>query len=468
MPQRQPMDDLVVILPGITGSALSVKGKAVWDVSGSAVVNGVRALGRSVDKLRLPDGFGNTLPIGEQEGEPEDGVHATRLIGGLHFIPGVWSPVKGYEPLVRYFLDEFVAFRSGEGRPGNLLEFPYDWRLSNVVSARRLLSAIGPELETWRRQDGKADAKLVLVCHSMGGLVARWFLEKLGGWEYTRWLITIGTPYQGSMMAVDALGNGLRKGPKWFGKNLTPLVRSFPSMYELLPAYKCWDTGNGSLARLVDARGHGLDAAMLAAGAKFHDELSAAVAARPERGYRTMAIKGVTQPTFLTAKAGAGRIELVRSYGGTDKGGDGTVPRPSAHPPEWASELDGEVIGYSQRHAALQETPAVLTQLFTRLTAARLGAFMGEEDFGLDLPHSLQAGEDLRVEGFSKHSNLPVQLTVTGYETREGLAQSFMSPLGEGSYEATFGGLPPGAYEIEATGPVGTVTSVRDVFVIWP
>ena len=46
----------------------------------------------------------------------------------------------------------------------------------------------------------------------MGGLVARWFLEVLGGWEVTRRLITIGTPYQGAIGALDTLCNGVAKG----------------------------------------------------------------------------------------------------------------------------------------------------------------------------------------------------------------------------------------------------------------
>jgi pimeloyl-ACP methyl ester carboxylesterase len=44
----------------------------------------------------------------------------------------------------------------------------------------------------------------VLVCHSMGGLIARWFAEKEGGAPLIRSLITIGTPHRGSLNSSHA------------------------------------------------------------------------------------------------------------------------------------------------------------------------------------------------------------------------------------------------------------------------
>src|SRR5271166_4470716 len=349
MPQRQPMQDLVVIVPGITGSALALRKKPVWSLSGRAITRGVITLGRNVKHLRLPDGFGDSLPVQPGQGEPDDGVCATGLMGDLHVIPGVWSPIKGYSQLVRYFEDQFTATQTSPDQPGNLVQFAYDWRLSNVVSARRLAKTAETALKQWQEHSNNPDAKLVLVCHSMGGLVARWFLEKEAGWEKTRWLITVGTPYQGSMMSVDALSNGLSKGLGPFQVNLTELVQSFPSMYELLPTYECYDPGSGKLQRLTDTSGLGLSTKMVDSAAKFHTLLAEAVASRPDRAYNTMAIKGVGQPTYQTGRARAHGVELLQSRDGVDYGGDGTVPRPSAHPPEWELETSGDTIGYSQR-----------------------------------------------------------------------------------------------------------------------
>src|SRR4030042_1258767 len=43
--------------------------------------------------------------------------------------------------------------------------------------------------------------KVDLVCHSMGGLVARWCVEKLGGDQYVDDIVTLATPHQGTLMS---------------------------------------------------------------------------------------------------------------------------------------------------------------------------------------------------------------------------------------------------------------------------
>jgi pimeloyl-ACP methyl ester carboxylesterase len=43
--------------------------------------------------------------------------------------------------------------------------------------------------------------KVDLVCHSMGGLVARWCVEKLGGDQYVDDIVTLATPNQGTLMS---------------------------------------------------------------------------------------------------------------------------------------------------------------------------------------------------------------------------------------------------------------------------
>lgn len=107
-------------------------------------------------------------------------------------------------------------------RPANLVTMPYDWRLSNRYNGRRLKSIVEPALERWRAQGGEfADAKLVFICHSMGGLVARWYLEREDGAEVTRRLVTLGTPYRGALCALDQLVNGVRKGIGPFKVNLS-------------------------------------------------------------------------------------------------------------------------------------------------------------------------------------------------------------------------------------------------------
>ena len=467
--ERQGLRDVVVVIPGITGSVLTTDDGDVWGLSGRAIMRGIVTLGRSVDRLRLPEGFGHSLPEHEGEGEADDGIRATGLMSDLHVIPGLWSPIKGYSALTGFFRDRFEVTPPSETSPGNLIEFPYDWRLSNVVSARRLAAAVVPALEAWRIQNGDPEAKLVLVCHSMGGLVARWFLEVLGGWELTRWLITVGTPYQGASNSLDALVNGLSKGLGPIRKDLTDLARSFPSMYELLPTYPCLDIGGGEMQGLTQAGGLGLDVDMLESAALFHSRIDENVRKRPDRGYGIVAVKGIFQPTSQSARVGPDGIEPVQSYGGIDRGGDGTVPRPSAHPPEWGDEGGGMTVGASQRHATLQETEGVLAQLFLRLTG-RLGTFMGGQQVAMELPNLVQAGHPLVVDVSADESTLGLNATVMHHDEAVPVVDpKLLVNLGEGRYRATFDDLAPGTYQVTVASAVPTtaVEPVSDLTIVW-
>lgn len=50
-----------------------------------------------------------------------------------------------------------------------------------------------------------------LVGHSLGGLVARWYVQELGGEHYVDHCVTIGTPHDGTYMAYLGLGETARE-----------------------------------------------------------------------------------------------------------------------------------------------------------------------------------------------------------------------------------------------------------------
>ena len=88
----------------------------------------------------------------------------------------------------------------------------------------------------------------------MGGLVARYFLECMDWWKYTRALITFGTPYRGSLNTIlDFLANGFVKKVGPFKMlDLSELLRSLTSVYQLLPIYPCVYSGTGTLTRVAE------------------------------------------------------------------------------------------------------------------------------------------------------------------------------------------------------------------------
>ena len=215
--------DVVVILPGISGSALAKNGTEVWGTAVDTIARAIATRGDSIRSLALG------APDDPNIDDLGDGVEATHLIPDVHMIPGLWK-IDGYSGL-RARLQTALELELNR----NLFDFPYDWRRDNRVSGRKLQCLCHSWLQNWRETSGNSDAKLVLVGHSMGGLVARYFLEVLGGWKDTRALITFGTPYRGSLNAVGYLANGYAKSIGPLDIDLSETLRSFTAVYQLLP-----------------------------------------------------------------------------------------------------------------------------------------------------------------------------------------------------------------------------------------
>jgi len=55
-----------------------------------------------------------------------------------------------------------------------------------------------------------ADERFCIVAFSMGGLIARYYLQCLNGMVRTQTLITLGTPHNGSALAFFRIGDGFR------------------------------------------------------------------------------------------------------------------------------------------------------------------------------------------------------------------------------------------------------------------
>jgi pSer/pThr/pTyr-binding forkhead associated (FHA) protein len=122
-------------------------------------------------------------------------------------------------------------------RENNFIEFAYDWRQDVRQSARELARLI---------EGLKLDAPITLIAHSLGTLVSRYYVERLGGKNKVGRLVLIGGPHQGVpkiaanlLTGVDLLPFGL------MGKKLTEIIETFPSCYQILPLYPCGVDQNG-------------------------------------------------------------------------------------------------------------------------------------------------------------------------------------------------------------------------------
>ncbi len=188
--------------------------------------------------------------------------------------------------------------------------FPYDWRLG--------IDELGSALASYIVSEGRP---VVLIAHSMGGLIARIATNQLPKRNVLK-LIMLGTPNQGSFAPVQAL-----RGTYPFVRKLARLDRrhspeylaakvfcTFPGLYHMLPA-----TQGRSMLDLLDPR------SWPGKEPKPHPELLRQVAEARERlaapDARMANIVGVNRETVVTVRRKSSGFEY-----GSSVNGDGTVP----------------------------------------------------------------------------------------------------------------------------------------------
>ncbi len=452
------MRDIVVCLPGIMGSVLQKDGVDVWNISGNALLSALRTFGNSIQDIKLEEDPPGVDDLG-------DGITAPKVIQDVHLIPGFWK-IDGYTKMMEYIAKTFDV------TPGrNLFAFPYDWRRDNRHSAHRLQRESHDWLKNWRASSGAKDAKLVLVGHSMGGLISRYFLECLDGWRETRSLVTFGTPHRGSLNALDTLGNGLKI--KFF--DLTEVARSFTSIHQLLPTYPCYDGGDRHLKRVDAADIPHLDRAKATAALGFHSEIADAVEAHGKEQayldgrYEFGRIAGINQPTKQSAVRDGDRLKFLRTIAGDDPGGDGTVPRPSATPLEY--EDDSGATFSAEVHGSLQNDDHLLLQMTGVLTGNTIdwGRYRGAIpmiDVSLDVDDLYDPADPVVVRA-KPDRDLAEGLVVVAedVESREESARQQLSKREDGWHEAEIGPMSEGVYRVTVFG-AGAVEPVTDLVTV--
>ncbi|MFD8820989.1 esterase/lipase family protein [Streptomyces sp. NPDC059605] len=450
-------NDLVVFVPGIMGSVLrDVEGKDVWNLTPGVAGSVLFGLERYFERLTLPPGIGNEAP-------ETPAPHALSPHGLLKE-PRIWPglmPHVAYKKLARHL----AGLASGR-----MVVFPYDWRLSNRHSAGLLKAFVERELSRWTEEccglgeSGERAPKVVFVCHSMGGLVARYYLEVLGGRETARSLVTIGTPYAGAVKAVQALtgtfpGRKFRAVPARLRDRLIEAARSMPAVHQLLPTYQCVD-GHPGGTRLEDVSVPDLDTAMVRDAFDFRRELASHIrdnaaadraSGRPD-AYQLFASGGRGEPTDVLLRLSAGQLTYADRFpGDTRWQGDGTVPCLSATPPDWA---DGARVDWFRLgHTALPNDVLLHRQLLDRYEALEHRPYQTlSMGFGVDVPEAVAKGEPLEVAAVSEEDGLFLEGRLVSPATGEVLERRRVLPVDDGGYRAVFD-PPPGLWLVEVEAP---------------
>src|SRR5207344_739973 len=125
---------------------------------------------------------------------------------GLFRVSLAGYQVDPYSSFLMY-LDRYTqVMRLARQRPLDVLVFPYDWRLDGTLSAQLLGEAIRRRWWSQGMPSEVAQADRVLIfAHSLGGLLARYYVEQLGGHRLVRHLVTAGTPHRGGPIAYGIL-----------------------------------------------------------------------------------------------------------------------------------------------------------------------------------------------------------------------------------------------------------------------
>lgn len=449
--------DLVVVLPGILGSTLYQHGRAVWAPTAGALINGIRTFGGSIRRLQLPADLGDE--------HPGDGVEARSLIPSLHSLPGIWSPIAGYSALVSRLRS--LGYTEDKG---NLLLFPYDWRLSNRYNGERLKHVVEPQLKAFRESTpANHTARIVFICHSMGGIVARWYIEQCDGHENTRKLITMGTPYRGATKSLVQLieGVGVKIGP--IGLKFAEFGNSLPSIHQLLPDFACIDDGN-ELFNLREQVPPSLNRAMVDDAMAFHDTLLTAESNRSQSISDSHFLVGYGQPTTATVRFSNGTVEALETYLGNDHGGDGTVP--TAGSLRRGLRADNNALVFApEKHGNLQSNPQVLNHIEGILTAEPV-IFRGVERgfLRVSAPEYVPEGTEVKVSAeFVGADPERLVFTITG-EDQPRPVFSQQPQMHNGTFTVTARNLAPGAYTVRvATVGLGTaIPPVTSYLIVWP
>jgi pimeloyl-ACP methyl ester carboxylesterase len=308
----------VVVVPGFAGSNLFRGSEQVWP--------SLKLLGHP-ELLRV-----------------ERPLEARGIVGQLVVVPGLLR-LHQYSALTDY-LRQSLGYEVGR----DLLEFAYDFRQDN----RRSATALGAAIEQWN-----PSAPITIIAHSMGCLIARYYIERLGGKRHVERVVLLGGPHSGTPYAFA----GLLSGPKLLPLGMKNVqwrerLATFPSWYQILPTYQCVSDGAASLDVLADDSWLPEPQRPLLHGARrFREELGtqSSVPAVCIFGYGHKTIAGASVERTPGGEVGSADFQYTDA-------GDGMIPQHSGILP------GAEIHPVRQQHGSLYVDDDVRMRLKLELT----------------------------------------------------------------------------------------------------
>lgn len=202
----------VIVIPGITATNLDdfypIPPESVWSA----------ALNKKYDRFAL---------------HPDNILYEARE-------PARVKPVSIFDLVYGDLVEALRSELKADDKVIPVFPFEYDWRQDCTLTADRLDEFIDEVIARTKLLPHyrNGDFGIDLVGHSMGGLIIADYLKRYGTNRKVRRIVSIGTPFQGSLDAVLKLiiGKGHLTGENPRDRE-REAARTIPAIYQLLPSF---------------------------------------------------------------------------------------------------------------------------------------------------------------------------------------------------------------------------------------
>jgi pimeloyl-ACP methyl ester carboxylesterase len=209
----------IIFLPGVAGTRLYAGYKELWPVPDMRT-----EYGRRYVKMLFMN----------EKGDPLEEVSPGDIIRHAHdWLPEVGPNVAVYNSFVESIQSKL--YEDGQSKwsykeKKNFFVWGYDWRLDNTGH----LSAL--DKFVYQKMAETKSSKVILIGHSMGGLIARAYAVRHP--QRVAMIISIGSPFAGSPKPFYGLVMGYTFGnTKVVPQDMKELFQNTPSVFQLLPQY---------------------------------------------------------------------------------------------------------------------------------------------------------------------------------------------------------------------------------------